>query len=138
MCKLNYILVLITADDDQVVGANRKPVGTTLATRRRPPRMVFPMSCKGDLKTPRAGSLALQVERGVLTTRLQSVNSEERRNCRGSNSIENTPAPLVVVLETAFPPPHCSCTRASIYIIACKHYKKKNIVKNSIKRPIEK
>lgn len=124
MCKLNYILVLIIADYDQVVGASRKPVGIMLATRRRLPRTVFPTSCKGERKTPRAGSLALQVERGVLTTRLQSVNSEETTNCRGSNSIENTPAPLVVVLETAFPPPHCSCTRASIYIIACKHHKK--------------
>jgi hypothetical protein len=93
-------------------GMNWNPVGIMLATLRSPIR-VFPMNCKEDSKPPTEGSLALQLERGVLTTRLQSVNSEERTYCRGSKRIENTPLPLVVALETTFPAPHCSCTRAS-------------------------
>lgn len=73
---------------------------------------MLPLNCKGDSKPPTEGSVALQLERGVLTTRLQSINTEERTYCRGSKRIENTPLPLVVALETTFPTPHCSCTRA--------------------------
>lgn len=71
------------------------------------------MSRKGDSRAPEEGSPELQVDSGVLTTRLQLVNSEERRNCNGSKSIENSPAELVVALEITFPAPHCNCTGAS-------------------------
>ena len=74
---------------------------------------MLPLNCKGDSKRPTEGSVALQLERGVLTTRLQSINAEERTYCRGSKIIENTPLPLVVALGTTFPTPHCTCTRAS-------------------------
>ena len=74
--------------------------------------MVFPMNCKDDSRPPRAGRVELQLASGVATFRLQVVNKEERITLRGSSKIEKTPDPLVVDVETTFPP-HCNCTRAS-------------------------
>lgn len=65
------------------------------------------------MRTPEGGKLALQVASGVVTTSLQPVKSEERRKCKGSNKIENTPDALAVTVETPFPAPHSSWTVAS-------------------------
>ena len=70
------------------------------------------MNCMGDSKTPTAGSVELQVERGVITTRLQLLKCTfaERKTRVESKENENTPLALVVVLATTFPAPHRSCT----------------------------
>ena len=70
------------------------------------------MNCMRDSKTPTGGSVELQVERGVVTTRLQRFKSTvgERKSCVESKENENTPLALVVVLATTFPAPHRSCT----------------------------
>lgn len=60
------------------------------------------------MRPPTPGRVASQVESGVLTTKLQPVRRVERRNCRGSKTMENSPAPFVVALETTFPDPHCN------------------------------
>ena len=54
-----------------------------------------------DVKTPRGGSVGLQVERGVITTRLQLLKPTlaERKTCVKSKENKNTPLALVVVLE---------------------------------------
>ena len=70
----------------------------------RSPTRVFPRICKDENNPPTDGSVALQLERGVLTAKLQLFSSEGRRNCNGSKRIENIPDPLVVELETTFPP----------------------------------
>ena len=74
---------------------------------------MLPTSFKGESIIPVEGKPELQVESGVFTTRLQLVSSEERRNCNGSNNIENCPAELVVALEITFPAPHSNCIAAS-------------------------
>nr|POE49713.1 hypothetical protein CFP56_31165 [Quercus suber] len=43
--------------------------------RKSLPRTVFPTYCKGEAKLSTEGRLALQLEKGVLTTRLQLLNS---------------------------------------------------------------
>lgn len=88
-----------------------KPPGMMLTMLRRP-EMVFPINCKGDARSP--VNEELQAESGVLTISLQSANSEERRNCRGSNKIEKIPWLLVVAVEITLPTvPHSSCRVAS-------------------------
>ena len=64
-----------------------------------------------DVKTPTGGSMGLQVERGVVTTRLQLLKPipAERKTCVKSKVNENTPVALVVVVATTTAP-HCSCT----------------------------
>ena len=51
------------------------------------PRTVFSTYYKGEAKLSREGRLAIQLERGVLTTRLQLLNSVWRRTCRGFKGI---------------------------------------------------
>lgn len=54
--------------------------------------MVFPMNCKADVSNPPVpDKLGLQMESGVLTTSLQSDNSEDKRKWSGSNTIEKIP-----------------------------------------------
>lgn len=65
---------------------------------------------------PPSGRAELQVDRGVLTTKLQLLRSEDRRVLNGFKNIVNTPALSVVVLETTVPP-HCSCTAASAWYV---------------------
>lgn len=72
-----------------------------------------PTCSKSETKEPKDGKLELQVDSGVLTTSLQLVSKEERRNCSGSKSMEKSPAELVVAVEITFPAPHCNCTTAS-------------------------
>lgn len=71
------------------------------------------MKFKDERRPPTEGKLALQVESGVETTSLQSDNKEERTKWSGSKTMENIPDPFVVALDTTFPDPHWSCTRAS-------------------------
>ena len=52
------------------------------------PRTVFPTYCKGEAKLSTEGSLALQLERGVLTTRLHLLNSVWRRTCEDSGELK--------------------------------------------------
>ena len=56
--------------------------------------------------------MELQVERGVVTTRLQRFKGTvgKRESRVESKENENTPLALVVVLATTFPAPHRSCT----------------------------
>lgn len=86
-----------------------KPTGMMLTMLRRP-AMVFPINCNGDERRPvNPDRLELQADSGVLTSSLQSDNSELRRNWRGSNKIEKIPLPLVVTVEITFPAvPHNS------------------------------
>ena len=59
-----------------------------------------------------ADSVGLQVERGVVTTRLQLLKPTpgERRTSVKFKENVNTPLALVVVVAT-ITAPHCSCTR---------------------------
>lgn len=76
--------------------------------------MVFPMNCKADDSNPPVpDKLGLQMESGVLTTSLQSDNSEDKRKWRGSNTIEKIPWPFVETVDTTFPDPHSSWRVAS-------------------------
>ena len=80
----------------------------------RTPKTSVRTNTMDDVKTPTGGSMGLQVERGVVTTRLQLLKPTpgERRTCVKFKENENTPLALVVAVETTTAP-HCSCTRAS-------------------------
>lgn len=73
---------------------------------------MFPTNCKEESKWPRSGKLASHLASGVVTASLQLASTDESIYCSGSKTIENTPDPFVVALDTTFPP-HCSCTPAS-------------------------
>ena len=52
------------------------------------PRTMFPTYCKGEAKLSTEGRLVLQLERGVLTTRLQLLNSVWRRTWEDSRELK--------------------------------------------------
>lgn len=79
----------------------------------RRPFTIFPTKLNDESRPPTDGNVVLQVDNGVATARLQLFRTEERRNCKGSNDIENTPMLFVVVVDTTFPLPHLNCTAAS-------------------------
>lgn len=68
------------------------------------PKTAFPTVCKGDVRTPTDGRAALQVANGVATTRRQLRRSVERRICKGSTRIENTPNAFVTEVDTTTDP----------------------------------
>ncbi|KAK3005352.1 hypothetical protein RJ639_015869 [Escallonia herrerae] len=70
-----------------------------LVTFRRPMR-VLPTSCKGDSRRPTAGRVALQVESGVLTTRLHLESTLERGNGEGFKTMEKNPDLFVAAFAT--------------------------------------
>lgn len=76
------------------------------------PTLVIPAKFRVEMRPPVEGSLALQFERGVATTKLQPLRSEARSNSNGSIIMENVPSSLVLALESSFPP-QTSCTWAS-------------------------
>ena len=81
-----------------------------MRTTRTPKTSVL-TNTMDDVKTPTGGSVGLQVERGVITTRLQLLKPTlaERKTRVKSKENENTPLALVVVVATTTAP-HCSCT----------------------------
>lgn len=69
-------------------------------------------SCRADWRSPLVGSERPQVERGVVTTSLQSLRSVDRSEVMKLTCMLNTPLEFVVAVLTTLLP-HCSCTPAS-------------------------
>ena len=77
---------------------------------------LLPMNCGFEMRRPEEGRVVLQVESGVVTTKIQSLRvREERAGFRnGLNVMKNVPNALVVDEPTTINlGPHWNCTVAS-------------------------
>lgn len=84
-------------------------------TLKKPAGTVF-TNCNGEMRRPVDGRFALQLERGVLTTRLQEDSIAFSVAFPGNAVTSYLPAAFVVTLDvtTRFAGWHSSCTEAPV------------------------